>query len=392
MRARSSFALLGSFAPLVAALLFTACAVARPAVPSVASPPSHPIAPSAPPRTPQARADAIARASPDAVRAYDALVAQARAIHDDAMRRAVTDLLEHPTPTFLRALPDAAARTRIRDALAAAKLIDAKVTADELFPLFPGRADEEPTFLGAPGGTDDGHHAYPGGLAEHTAFNLRASLDLAASYASAYGLTALDRDALIAAPILHDALKPWVLRWRADGTLTPQATIAGTSSHHVFIVAEAIYRRLPADFVITLAAAHDAPMVETAKVVAYVQAGAIVAGIDPVEAALLTAKDGALTLTRAPSVEASIHHLSDHDWIVAEPSAHIVTLALARIVRGRAPSADASTLRWARHRIQAQVPGFRLYALWREGGDPAIVRALEQAHVPLVDPGDGAQN
>jgi len=89
---------------------------------------------------------------------------------------------------------------------------------------------------GAPGGTPGSHHAYPGGLAQHTAFNTRAALDLEQNYIARYGLKPW-RDYnpvhVVAAPILHDIMKLWVFQWTADGSQIPQGKIGAptTRSH-----------------------------------------------------------------------------------------------------------------------------------------------------------------
>lgn len=201
----------------------------------------------------------------------------------------------------------------------------------------------------------------------------------------------VQRDVLTAAVLLHDSMKPYATQWRADGTQTVQVNIAGTASHHIFALAEAIHRHLPAAVVVALAAAHDAPGTAEARVVGFLWAGAILAGEDPRALGLLKAgEDGKTILAALPSFEAAISHLSDHDYVVSEPSAHVVSAAVERLIRS-APGGAAlrpEQLRWGRYRIEARVPALRLYAALLEGGDEAVRRLLLAERVALVSPED----
>jgi hypothetical protein len=153
-----------------------------------------------------------------------------------AIRSAVRDLLANPAPTFMVRFDTPARRAEVRDRLVAEKLLDPTLGVDALFPPLedPHRAPQP--FAVAPGGTPGSHHAYPGGLAQHTAFNTRAALDLEQNYIARYGLKPW-RDYnpvhVVAAPILHDIMKLWVFQWTADGSQIPQGKIGAptTRSH-----------------------------------------------------------------------------------------------------------------------------------------------------------------
>jgi hypothetical protein len=159
-------------------------------------------------------------------------------------------------------------------------------------------------------------------------------------------------------------MKAWALQWREDGTLTTQAKIAGTSSHHPFVIAECIHRRLSADLVTAVAYAHDPPT--TAARAAYIRAGAILAGVDPIAAGYLN-KEG--ELIALPSLEANINHLSDHDYVLADPAAIAVNAALSRLFTFKTP-AEA---RWHKAMIKSRIPHIKLYALLRARGDWALL-------------------
>jgi len=284
-----------------------------------------------------ARAEAIAKTSPSARASLAFIESQARQIKDPPLRAAVRALLS------------------------AAGFIDpAKVAPDALFPPLPPLS-----FLAAPGGGTGGHHSYPGGLAEHTAFNLQTALDLEANYRTRYGLKDLDHDLVVAAPILHDLMKPWCLQWRADGTELDQPTIAGTASHHIFILAELIHRGLSPELISAVAAAHEPAHLGEEKVAGFLRAAALLAGADPVQRGLVAA--GGKTLARPPSIEGAIDHLSDHDYIVTEPIEQAVLAAL------ETPD------RWQALEIQARIPAMKIYAALRARGVPGVRQLVRGA-------------
>lgn len=311
------------------------------------------------------RAEAIAQTSPTAKASLAFIESQVAQLRDPALRAAVKAMVANPAPTFMARWPDAAARAKAHAALVKEGLLDpARVTPDALFPPLTDPARSPQSFLAAPGGGTGGHHSYPGGLAEHTAFNLQSALDLEANYRKRYGITDLDHDLVIAAPILHDLMKAWCLQWNADGTELEQATIAGTASHHIFILAELLHRGLSAELVVAVAAAHDPPHLAEEKVVGFLRAAAILAGVDAPQR----------RLARAPSIEAEINHLADHDYVISEPAEHAVLDALDEVVG--APGMSAAGRRWKVLEAQARVPALALYAALRARGAPAVRELL----------------
>lgn len=339
-----------------------------------------------------ARADTLARQNQQAKDALAFVQFQAGKIHDPALKTATADLLANPAPTFMTAWPDAAAREDARKQLADAGLIAADVTAEALFPPLKNALKAPQAYLTAPAGTPDHHHGYPGGLAVHSAFNLQAALDLGRNYRGRYGVT-LDPDLLIAAPILHDVMKSWAFQWKADGSITPQSTIAATGSHHVFGIAEALHRGLSPRFVVTLASAHDAPAGDTAaRVVGYLRAAAILAKVDPIAGGLLKKEGDAWSLASLPPIEATVNHLSDHDYVFTDPAAAIVAATLDRLGQSAAKTAvitaDETRLRWMRHRVHTRLSGVQIYAWILDGGDDRVSEELTKRAIKLVDKND----
>ncbi len=139
----------------------------------------------------------------------------------------------------------------------------------------------------------------------------------------------IDEDIIVAAPLLHDWGKPIVFQWNADGTEFAELNFGGngatdnygaagdsrTGAHHIIGVAESMARGLPPKFVITQASAHSSPTSGNEyKVVNWLRAAAIIAGIDPVAKGYLRV-DGAGHL-RLPAVQ----RLGDVDLNAATPT------------------------------------------------------------------------
>lgn len=335
-----------------------------------------------------ARAEKLAAGNATGKASYAFVVKSAKRIRDPKIRAAVLDILANPAPTFLTRHPDTPSRDAVRARLVEQGLLAIDVTVADLFPPVADPKKAPLSFQAASGGTPDHHHDYPGGLAEHTAFNLQAALDLERNYKTRYGVT-LDSDVVIAAPILHDAYKAWTLQYTKDGSLLTQAVVGGTASHHPFGVAESIHRGLPAELVVAQAAAHDPPGILPDRVITYLRAASVLAGVDPVEKGYLArGADGAWSLAKLPSFEATINHLSDHDYVGTDPAGKEVAACLERLIRAEG-DVDTATLRWARARIKTRVPHMRLYAELRAGGDAAVKALLAAKKVPLLDPADG---
>ena len=257
-----------------------------------------------------AKAEAVALAQPRVRAQYDALKKEAGMIKDPLRRKELEDLLGRPAFRVLaRRKKDEAA---IVAALKSAGLLDNSVAT--LFPEAPAM-----TFVAAPGGVWKGHHSYPGGLVDHTLFNLRAGLALAAVYRQTYGVKP-DDDAIRAAALMHDMGKTETLRWNADGSL-PEAEpqVAATGLHHILAVSEAIERGWPPALVVCVAAAHSPPHPgpDLDKLLGYLKAAAVVSGASNAAAGL--SPDGKALAALAP-LEAFITHLDDHDWVLTETS------------------------------------------------------------------------
>ena len=330
------------------------------------------------------RAALLARDNAQAQKSMRLIREKVATIKAPALKAAVTSLLDTPRPSFVNRFADAAARDAVRLALVKDGLLDASVTVEQLFPPLPASGAPQ-SFATSAGNPPGKHHGYPGGLAEHTAFNLQSALALEQLYRSALDTTALDHDTVVASAVLHDLLKAWTLQWQADGTTLTQPKVGGTASHHVFIVAEAMFRKLEPQLVIALAAAHE-PNGQPA--VDYLRAASILAGVDPIEAGVLKRDGQALVLPQVVLPEGAINHLSDHDYILEDPAEGAVREALGRIVAARVIEKKATPseleLRWEMHRIETRAPGLKLYFVWVHGGDAALAAELKRLKISVL--------
>ena len=407
--------------------------------------------------TPGVGNDAAARLA-----ASSALVRSARAfigrqitqIGDPGLARNVHDLIENRQVCVKhRAGETTASKQAVVDRLVAQGLLapaDAAAfpggaLAGVLPPvLHPGSACPQlpQLFFSAPGSVFGGHHSYPGGLPIHESFNDLSDLSLAANYRRIYGhhdRTGLpeiadgdqdrdhhgdraeidvdidiDQDIVIAAPLLHDWGKPIVFQWNSDGTEFAELNFGGngstdnfggaagdsrTGAHHIIGIAESMARQLAPKFVITQASAHANPTSGNEyKVVNWLRAAAILAGIDPVAAGYLRSDNaGQLRLpavqrlsevdlnaatptqVNAP-VEYQLHNLSDADFTQTGPAVAVAQLLLARL----APTFSFDPADAARYNNSFRNPALshlsaeRIYILFTAGGLDAVRAQLNK--------------
>jgi hypothetical protein len=364
-------------------------------------------------------------------------------IGDRALAAQVHDLVENPMVCIHhRAHETGASKQAIVDALSATGLFSATDAA-----AFPGGAltgvlppvldagsgcpHLPQPFFSAPGSVFGGHHSYPGGLPIHETFNDISDTSFAANYRRVYGTPSagglpevgppnhgfeafgfdtdldIDQSVIFAAPLLHDWAKPIVFQWNADGTEFAEFNFGGngatdnygaagdsrTGAHHIIGVAESMARGLSPKFVITQASAHSNPTSGNEyKVVNWLRAGAIIAGIDPVAKGYLRV-DGAGNL-RLPAVqrlgeidlnaatptqvnapvEYQLHNLSDADFTQTGPSVAVAQLLLATL----APEFGFNPTDTTRYNTKYRNPALsnlsaeRLYILYTSGGLNAV--------------------
>lgn len=202
---------------------------------------------------------ACAKSSELVQRAWDYLLNEINALHDASLRDKVMSFYANTVPTFMQKYQSSADVKTVYAKLQNADLVDpAKTPVDKLFPPLKDLSTNPQPFFSAPGSGYASHHSYPGGLVTHTAVNVEITKAVLGAYKNVmdyeYGY-----DITVAAQLLHDLAKPWVFQWQKDGSCLKEYTVAGTGAHHIFSVAESIYRGMPADEVVAQACAHNHP-------------------------------------------------------------------------------------------------------------------------------------
>ena len=196
-----------------------------------------------------------------------------------------------------------------------------------------------------------------------------------------------------------------VFQWNANGSEFTELNFGGfgatdnnglpgdsrTGGHHIIGVAEAMARGLSPAFVITQASAHSAPTGGNEyKVVNWLRAAAIIAGIDPVaKGYLMVDKAGHFRLPALRQLanpvdlanagqtnvlaEYALHNLSDADFTYSGPA----VVAVNAILQTLAPEfgydpADANYLLTFRNPVFSFLTAERLMILYSEKGSDGV--------------------
>ncbi len=239
-----------------------------------------------------------------------------KSINDSSLRSMTMAIIENPVPSFMQNYQLPGSKQVLYSKLAAAGLIDtSKISAEQLLPPYKGGLPQP--FYSAPGSGYASHHAYPGGLATHTAANLSISEGIYNTYRDIFN-SDISHDIIISAQALHDLAKPLVFQWQKDQASLPEYTIAATGAHHILSIAEVIYRGFPVEEIVAQACAHTIPSGKDEQVVAgYLKAAAIIAGKDAVKLGLVNSND---TIPTPHKQEGYIVSLGDHDFVLSGPA------------------------------------------------------------------------
>jgi hypothetical protein len=265
---------------------------------------------------PNMRAQQIAERQSHLQKLSKNLEKEARSILNSQLKQDALTVIKRPKFTVIQARK--AAESELMSKLIQEGLLDnSAVSTQPPVSIFP---KEDPmAFIAAPGSAWPGHHSYPGGLLYHTYTNLMIGKRIAQTYQDIYGVR-LRYDYIRLAAIWHDAAKTITLPWNADGSCAKQELqIAKTSAHHILGIAEALFRKYPTDFIVTLASAHSPPLEgkSLSELIGYLKAAAIIAGVSYNQAGLT--EDGKALVSLAP-IEAFINHLDDHDYVLTQTS------------------------------------------------------------------------
>ena len=416
-----------------------------------AGPLGAPAADAGAPGAGNAAAAQIASASPLISSARQLISSRIAKIKDRTLAVSVRDLIDDPAVCVRhRANETAASKQAIVAALGAAGLYALSDAAAfrggvlaGIFPPVVGAGSACPhlpqPFHAAPGSGFGGHHSYPGGLVLHETVNDLVYAGMASSYRRVYGHVGagglpvvvpegrdaddgadapIDQDIVVAAPLLHDWAKTLVFQWNADGTEFAEFSFGGNgatdnygapadsrvAAHHLIGIAESMARGLPPRLVVTQACAHGSPIGAEYRVVNWLRAGAILAGIDPVAKGYLRLDEaGRLRLpardkptdlvadeanpsdVNAP-VEYQLHNLSDGDYTQSVPAMVVVQRLLAKLAPqfGYDPADAARYNTKYRNRALAYLSAERLYMLYTSGGLEAVRRQLAKLRAQKI--------
>lgn len=340
------------------------------------------------------RAQKIAEKARPAIMAAAYVKQQIAKIRNPQLRRLTEELITNPAPTYQAKAPLQKEHEQVLSELRSAGLITAEVSLEGIYIPVKDPTKAAQSFLAAPGSyyrsakSLAGHHSYPGGLAVHTAYNLRAGLSMIENYKRQYPLDtsgsgfSVDPDLVICGIVLHDIMKTLVFQWKKDGSLYEEQQIAGTGAHHILGIAEMYVRGFPAEAVIAMASAHDptAPSPLRKKVVSYLRAAAIIARVDPVSYGTLKAKDDELDIASEARPEHFIVHLSDADYHYSGHAAAAtvgILRELAKTELGWSDEAlDGERFNWLRNQLLASHTEIGLYQLYLKKGSKALLRLI----------------
>ncbi len=312
---------------------------------------------------------------------WDSLHASANKIRNPKIRNTVLEIMTKPAPTLMKRI-GSSEKKEIWKELTAKGLLKDIALNDFLPPSKSPSAAPQP-FYSAPGSGYGSHHAYPGGLITHTDLNTRVSMALYEGYREVYDYL-LDRDVVIASQLLHDLHKPWVFQWHKDGESRGEMKLAGTGEHHPLGVAESIVRGLPAEVCIAQACAHNHPRTpeDEAKVVGWITAASIIAGVDPVKRGLL--ETGGKTLPLPRRQEGFVCHLGDHDWILTVPAAQWTIPVMKQIAERDygIKSNDTKGFNSLRNYVFSQATIMGLYETYAAKGEQELTRTVHSIVTP----------
>ncbi|HWR41261.1 MAG TPA: metal-dependent phosphohydrolase [Patescibacteria group bacterium] len=311
---------------------------------------------------------------------YEYLTKTVSLINDRELRETVVTYLKNPAPRLLERYSDGGSKEAVRQQLVNAGYLKPENTVNQFLPAWDQPQKMPQPFYTAPGSGYGSHHSYPGGLSTHVAVNVKASLAFFDAYQDIYGYR-MNKDIIVAAQMMHDFHKPWVFQWQEDGSSLPETPIAGTGSHHILSIAEALYRGFDPELVVAMACAHTHPgfREEEVQLVNWLKAAAMLAGQDPVRYGVLAPGGDTVPLPRRQ--EGFITHLGDHDFVLTVPAAQWLIGKLGEIA-GKEYGMSAEDLKSAkfnhfRNYIFSQVTIKSLHHIWLEKGESGLTETVQ---------------
>ncbi|MDR0578050.1 MAG: HD domain-containing protein [Candidatus Accumulibacter sp.] len=321
--------------------------------------------------TPEAMAD-----SPLVQNAWRYLRGEIDSLKNDALRALTRSIYDNPAPSVAQRL-DAVSRQQVWQELTAKGYT--QQSARDFLPPAPEKGKSNMPFYAAPGSGYKSHHAYPGGLVTHVATNVRITNGIVETYEKVYGYE-VDRDVALAAQLLHDLHKPYVFQWNPDGSSRTEQPLAGTGEHHILSAAELIHRKAPPELVIAQISAHQAASTDgDEKMLAdWLEAAAIIAGVDPVAYKLVTPRHRPASARQ----EGFICHLGDHDYVLSVPAV-ATTLPILRQIAAEdygisERDLDGKPFNALRNRLYSTRSAMRVHETMVREGKEGVRRLMRQ--------------
>lgn len=186
--------------------------------------------------------------TPDIMEKYQLIKDRLNSVRKYSCRNLVLKMLDNPELIVLDKIDE-----KTGSALYENGLIDNPKEFEKYFLEIKKRKRND--FISSPGSELNDHHSYPGGLVYHTATNIELALGVADVYGRIYGLK-VDRELLITAMAFHDIAKVFLFSWDNQGTYPDEYQIAGTETHHILSISEAILKEFPFEVVKGMAFCH----------------------------------------------------------------------------------------------------------------------------------------
>ena len=319
-----------------------------------------------------------------AARAKRYILAAVRKIEEEALRRAVWEMLAAGAGKSLdgrlktgaaMSVPQGASHGAAMNATnggGGIRLLEepaflARTEGDSLMAAVAARLRRPLPYdplLAAPAAGRKSHHCYPGGWALHTALNLRAVHSLSRAAASCKGAP-VQQDYLLAAMLLHDWAKLKLLFWHEDHELDDELG----SAHHLVALAEGMVRGLPPPVIKLLAGVHNGWWRRPEGVVENLEAAARLAGID-------AERQGYLQADRyTAGVEGWIAHQAEASWYTCTKNAYQEIMGYIRSWHEKR-ALPYTPARWS-HAVFAFFDEFNLLSVLAAGGEEALFAFLD---------------
>ena len=265
--------------------------------------------------------------------AYKYILEEIESMESKSLKKILLNMLETPYPSYMEYYKNKKDREELYKKLKDAGYFEYPVKIDEFLPpqkFMTQYKKEKPPVWVASGSGYAGHHAHPGGLVLHTVENLRMSLAILKEHEQMFDLV-FNKDMVIFAQVAHDLSKAWVLPWIDDDSTFPQYPMTTTGAHHIYALAESMYRNIPPEYVFAQACTHLNPgnKRNATELCTFLNAAALIAKIDTQKYGLFD-ETGKLAFDYK-RIENWFVYVGDHSVVFTVPSSRRMVKLLRKI-------------------------------------------------------------